>query len=88
MVVKISEDCISCGACEAECANKAISEGPTSYVVDSQRCTECVGSYSEPQCVETCPISAIAVDENNRESPEDLLARWQALHPGELPKTA
>lgn len=87
MAVKISDDCISCGACEAECANKAISEGPTSYVVNPERCTECVGSHNEPQCMQTCPISAIVLDEGCREAHEDLLARWQALHPGETPKT-
>ena len=87
MVVKISEECISCGACEAECSNLAISEGLTSYVVDPERCTECVGSHGEPQCLQICPVSAIALDEERRESPEDLLLRWQVLHPGETPST-
>ncbi|MCL2149568.1 MAG: YfhL family 4Fe-4S dicluster ferredoxin [Dehalococcoidia bacterium] len=87
MVVKISEECISCGACEAECPNRAISEGPTSYAINSERCTECVGSHTEPQCVQTCPVSAIALDETYRESREELLARWRILHPGEMPKT-
>jgi len=64
VVVKISDECISCGACEVECPNKAISEGPTSYVVDLERCTECVGIHSAPQCIQTCPVSAIAVDES------------------------
>lgn len=86
MVVEISEDCISCGACEGECPNKAISEGPTSYVVNPERCTECVGSYQAPQCVQTCPVSAIALDEDCREPREELLARWRTLHPGETPK--
>ena len=34
MAYKISEDCISCGACEPECPNQAISEGETVYVID------------------------------------------------------
>ena len=88
MVVKISDECLLCGACEAECPNKAIGEGPTSYVVNPERCTECVGSYQEPQCVQACPVSAIAIDKNCQESQDELLARWQALHPGETPKTA
>jgi len=86
MAVKISEDCIACGACEAECANKAISEGPTSYLVSSERCTECVGSHSAPQCVQICPVDAIVLDESCREPREELLARWRLLHPGETPK--
>jgi ferredoxin len=31
MAYKITEECISCGACEAECANGAISEGEDTY---------------------------------------------------------
>ena len=27
MAFKITDECISCGACEGECPNKAISEG-------------------------------------------------------------
>ena len=29
MAYKITDDCISCGACEPECPNSAISEGET-----------------------------------------------------------
>ncbi|MFA5451537.1 MAG: 4Fe-4S binding protein, partial [Dehalococcoidales bacterium] len=29
MAYKITDDCISCGACETECPNNAISEGET-----------------------------------------------------------
>ena len=35
MAYKITDDCISCGACEAECKNNAISEGDTIYVINS-----------------------------------------------------
>ena len=34
MAYKISDECISCGACEMECPNEAISEGETTYVID------------------------------------------------------
>jgi len=34
MSYKITDDCISCGACESECPNKAISEGDTTYKID------------------------------------------------------
>jgi len=33
MAYKITDECISCGACEAECPNKAISEGDTTYKI-------------------------------------------------------
>ena len=86
MVVKITEECISCGACEAECPNKAISEGPTAYVVNPELCTECVGSHKTQQCVATCPVSAAVLDESRREPREELLARWRKIHPGQEPK--
>jgi len=34
MAYKITDDCISCGACEAECKNEAISEAKEIYVID------------------------------------------------------
>jgi ferredoxin len=86
MAYMINEDCISCGACEAECPNQAISEGETTYCIDPNKCTQCVGSYSTQQCADICPVSACVPDPNHRESNEDLLSKWQALHPGENPK--
>lgn len=56
MAMKISEDCISCGACEPECPNEAISQGDTIYVIDAEKCTECEGYYDAPKCVEVCPV--------------------------------
>jgi ferredoxin len=85
VAVKITEDCIACGACEAECPNKAIKEGPTCYIVDPERCTECVGSHRTQQCIEVCPVSAVLLDEP-REPREVLLERWRKLHPGQEPK--
>lgn len=86
MVVKITDDCISCGACECECPNKAITEGTTSYKVNPELCTECVGSHHAPQCIEICPVNATVLDESNRESREVLLERWRRIHPGQTPK--
>ncbi len=85
MAYKITDECISCGACETECPNAAISEGETIYVIDPSRCTECVGSYDSPQCAEICPVDAAVLDKE--EPREVLLERWKSLHPGEEPKT-
>ena len=85
MAYKITEDCISCGACEAECKNQAISEGETSYVIDADKCTECVGYHDSPKCVEVCPVEAPKPDPDRVESKEQLLKKWRRLHPGETP---
>lgn len=52
MAYFISEDCISCGACEPECPVNAISEGDGKYVIDAATCTECGA------CADVCPVDA------------------------------
>ena len=85
MTYKITEECISCGACEPECPNVAISEGETIYVIDPNKCTECVGSYESSRCAEICPVDACVPDPEHKESREQLLEKWRNLHPGEEP---
>jgi ferredoxin len=85
MAYKITEECISCGACEPECANEAISEGSEIYVIDPAKCTECVGNYESPKCVEVCPVDCCVPDPAHKESREQLLEKWKKLHPGETP---
>ena len=85
MAYKITDDCMSCGTCEAECKNQAISEGETSYVIDSDKCTECVGNSDSPKCAEVCPVEACVPDPDHKESKQQLLGRWRSLHPGETP---
>jgi ferredoxin len=56
MSMKITEECIACGACLTECPNDAISEGDTIYIIDPSLCVECEGEYDSPHCAEVCPI--------------------------------
>ena len=86
MAYKITDDCISCGACESECPNQAISEGDTVYKIDSEKCTECVGSNPSSKCVEVCPVDSCVPDSAHKESKDQLLAKWKKIHPGETPK--
>ncbi len=79
MSLRITEECINCDVCEPECPNTAISPGEVVYVIDPQRCTECVGHYDTPQCVEVCPVECIVPDPDHRDSVEELEARYRAL---------
>ncbi len=85
MAFRITDECISCGACEPECPNQAISEGDVVFVIDPDRCTECIGAHETQQCAEICPVDACVPDEEHRESKEELLEKWKRLHPGEEP---
>ncbi|MBI4180601.1 MAG: YfhL family 4Fe-4S dicluster ferredoxin [Chloroflexi bacterium] len=85
MAYMITDECISCGACEPECPNTAITEGATIFVIDPEKCTECVGSHASSRCAEVCPVDACVTDPDHRESRQQLLDRWKKLHPGETP---
>lgn len=84
MALKITGECIACGACEAECPNSAISPGDTQYSIDPAKCTECVGFFDEEQCKVVCPVSdeAIVDDPAHAETEAQLIARTKTLHPG------
>ncbi len=86
MALIITDECINCGACVSECPNEAISEGDEYFVIDASKCTECIGWYDEPQCVEVCPVDSIVPDENNKETKEQLLEKFKKLHPDKEPK--
>lgn len=47
-----TDDCIVCGACEAECSTGAISEVDGMYVIDASKCEDC-GS-----CADVCPTGS------------------------------
>ena len=86
MAYLITDECISCGACEPECPNAAIVEGETIYDVLPEKCTECVGSFDTQQCVEICPVDCCLPDPEHKETRDQLLEKWQKSHPGETPK--
>ncbi|MFQ5431101.1 MAG: YfhL family 4Fe-4S dicluster ferredoxin [Nitrospinota bacterium] len=79
MALLINDECVNCGVCEPECPNSAISEGDDIYIIDSTKCTECVGHYDEPQCIEVCPVDCIVKDPENEESKDELQTKYESL---------
>ncbi len=54
MAFKISDACISCGACGDTCPVNAISAGDTQYNIDADACISCGA------CAAGCPVEAIS----------------------------
>ena len=80
MAKKITEECINCGACEPDCPNEAISQGDPVYVINWEKCTECVGHYDSPKCMEVCPVDGVIIpDPDHMESHEQLEAKYAKL---------
>ena len=48
----ITENCVSCGACEGECPVSCISQGEERFVIDPDQCIECGA------CSNICPVGA------------------------------
>ena len=56
MAYVISDACVSCGTCEAECPVGAISDGGNQYVIDADACVSC------GTCEGVCPTGAISAE--------------------------
>ena len=94
MAIKITDECINCGACEPECPNEfTLMDGtpanaeqrfaPISvdtYYITPNKCTECQGFHEEPQCAAVCPVDCCVPDEMYRETVEELLAKKEKMH--------
>jgi ferredoxin len=85
MALIITDECINCDVCEPECPNGAISQGEEIYVIDPRKCTECVGHFDAPQCVQVCPVDCIPVDPDRVETREALQAKYAALMAAKQP---
>lgn len=80
MALKIIDGCTLCDACVPECPNEAITAGDPLYLINPDKCTECVGAKDEPQCKLVCPSDCIINDPDHEETPEQLQEKYAALH--------
>ena len=88
MALMITDECINCDVCEPACPNEAIFLGDAHYLIDPDRCTECVGHFDEPQCVQVCPVACIPTDPDRVESREQLLSKYGVLQAQARPDKA
>jgi ferredoxin len=79
MALMITDECINCDVCEPECPNDAIYMGEAFYEINPHKCTECVGHFDEPQCVQICPVACIPLNPEHVESREMLMQKYERL---------
>jgi ferredoxin len=63
MALEIIESCVNCWACLPVCPNGAIYQALPHFLIDADKCTECVGDHDEAQCASICPIEGAILDE-------------------------
>lgn len=79
MALFITDQCVNCDVCEPVCPNGAIYAGAKLYHITPSKCTECVGHFEVPQCIEVCPVECILVDPAHIESPSQLQDKYLQL---------
>ena len=79
MALMITDECINCDVCEPECPNTAIYQGEEIYEIDPNLCTECVGHFDTPQCVQVCPVECIPKNPDYSESEDALWQKYRRL---------
>ena len=79
MALMITDECINGDVCEPECPNEAISQGEEIYEINPDLCTQCVGHFDTPQCIEVCPVDCIIPDPKHSETTEQLQAKYERL---------
>lgn len=79
MSLMITDECINCDVCEPECPNGAIYQGQEIYEINPNLCTECIGHFETPQCVEVCPVDCIPLNPDVVETKEQLLDKYYRI---------
>lgn len=57
----LEAECTGCSACEVECPNAAIKPNGQLFRIRPEKCSECVGFFDAPQCIEVCPAPGAVI---------------------------
>ncbi len=69
----VPERCVACAACEPVCPGKSIRREGKVFVVDPERCMECVGYHGQRRCASVCPARGCCVQDPDRVETEEVL---------------
>lgn len=86
MACHILSDCIACGICINQCPNGAVYvTEEENYDINPARCAECI-DLPRRRCERICPVGAIQLDPQRRETPEQLWrkVRQRGVLPGRI----
>jgi ferredoxin len=64
MALKINALCVNCHACLDVCPTGAVIRvhSKRHFIINPKVCTECRGSYDDPQCASVCPVECAITD--------------------------
>ena len=62
MAFSIIDGCVNCWACHDVCPTNAIFESEPHFLINSKKCTECLGDHADPQCASICPIEGVILN--------------------------
>ena len=81
VALKINDRCVNCYACVDVCPTGSIVKARKHFVINPTTCTECVGSFDDPQCASICPIEC-AIPTRTAPQPARLAHRHTAGEDG------
>lgn len=85
VALKMTDDRIACGLCEAKRPTNAIFKEITCDVIDQAHCSEYFGFHQPPQCEEVRVPEPRVGDDDQLDSPVDRWATFKALYPDREP---